>query len=91
MTKQELKTQVGMGFFSAKWIKNNGQVAKIKRGILGQYAWRFTHDPIANRDNFQEHNDYVLAFRVGSGLLPEHSRWVNINPNTVFEVNRVAV
>ena len=91
MTKQELKTQVGMGFFSAKWIKNNGQVAKVKRGILGQYAWRFTHDPIANRDNFEEHNDYVLAFRVGSGLLPDHARWVNINPNTVFEVNRVAV
>ena len=91
MTKSEFKDKVGMGFFSCKWLKNNGQEGKVKRGILGQYAWRFTHDPIANRHNFQEHNDYVLAFRVGSGLLPEHSRWVSINPNTVFEVNRVAV
>jgi hypothetical protein len=91
MTKQELKTQVGMGFFSCEWIKNNGQVGKVKRAILGQYAWRFTHDPIANRDNFQEHNDYVLAYRVGAGLLPEHSRWVNINPNTITKLNRVAV
>ena len=89
MTKQDFKTTVGMGFFSCKWIKNNGQVAKIKRGILGQYAWRFTHE--ATPTNFIEHNDYVLAFRVGSGLLPEHSRWVNINPNTVLEVNKVAV
>ena len=91
MTKQELKTTVGMGFFSCKWIKNNGRVGKVKRAILGKHAWRFTHDPQANKENFQEHNDYVLAFRVGSGLLPEHTRWVNINPNTVFEVNRVAV
>ena len=89
MTKQQFKDTVGMGFFSCKWLKNNGQVAKVKRGILGQYAWRFTHDPQAN--NFKEHNDYVLAFRVGSGLLPEHTRWVNINPNTVLEINRVAV
>ena len=50
-----------------------------------------THDPIANRDNFQEHEDYVLAFRVGAGLLPEHQRWASINPNTVFDINRVAV
>ena len=91
MTKQEFKTTVGIGFFSCKWVKNNGQVAKIKRGILGQYAWRFTHDPIANKENFQEHNDYVLAFRVGAGLLPEHQRWASINPNTVFDINRVAV
>ena len=89
MTKQEFKDVVGMGFFSCKWIKNDGQVAKIKRGILGQYAWRFTNNPAPT--NFTEHNDYVLAFRVGSGLLPEHKRWVSINPNTVLELNRVAV
>ena len=89
MTKQEFKDKVGMGFFSCRWLKNNGQVAKVKRGILGQYAWRFTHDP--QPTNFKEHDNYVLAFRVGSGLYPEHRRWVNINPNTVMEINRVAV
>ena len=89
MTKQELKTRIGMGFFSCEWIKNNGQVAKVKRGILGQYAWRFTNDPTPT--NFKEHEGYVLAFRVGYGLLPEHARWANINPNTVFEVNEVIV
>jgi hypothetical protein len=89
MTKQQFKTKVGMGFFSCKWIKNNGQEAKVKRGILGQYAWRFTNNPVPT--NTTEHESYVLAFRVGSGLLPEHRRWVNINPSTVFEVNRVAI
>ena len=44
MTKQEFKTQVGMGFFSCKWLMNNGQQGKIKRGILGQYAYRFTNE-----------------------------------------------
>ena len=91
MTKQDFKTTVGIGFFSCKWIKNNGQVGKVKLAILVQYAWRFTHDPIANKDNFQEHEDYVLAFRVGAGLLTEHARCASINPNTVFDINRIAV
>ena len=90
MTKQEFKTTVGIGFFSCKWIKNNGQVAKIKRGILGQYAWRFTHDPIANRDDFKEHNDYVLVYKMGNGYGTKR-RWGNVNPNTVFDINRIAV
>jgi hypothetical protein len=89
MTKQEFKDKVGMGFFSCRWLKNNGEEAKVKRGILGQYAWRFTNDPTPT--NFKEHDNYVLAFRVGSGLIPQHRRWVNINPNTVTHVNRVAV
>ena len=88
MTKQEFKDEVGMGFFSCKWIKNNGQEAKVKRGILGQYAWRFTHDPIANRDNFQEHDDYVLVYKVGNGY-GEQRRWANVNPNTITHVNGV--
>jgi hypothetical protein len=89
MTKQEFKTKVGMGFFSCKWLKNNNRVGIVKRGILGGYAWRFTNNPVPT--NTTEHESYVLAFRVGSGLLPEHRRWVNINPETVFEVNRVRV
>jgi len=89
MTKQEFKNKVGMGFFSCKWLKNNGQEAIVKRGILGQYAWRFTNEQ--TRESIQEHNDYVLAYRVGNGLLPQHRRWVNINPNTVMEINKVTV
>ena len=89
MTKQELKTRIGMGFFSCEWIKNNGRVAKVKRGILGQYAWRHTNNPTPT--NFKEHRDYVLAYRVGSGLMPEHKRWANVNPNTITKLNGVQV
>ena len=89
MTKSEFKTRVGMGFFSCEWINNAGSTSKVKRGILGGYAWRHTNNPVPT--NVKEHNDYVLAFRVGSGLLPEHTRWVNINPNTITKLNRVAV
>ena len=72
MTKQELKTRIGMGFFSCEWVKKNGRVGKIKRGILGSYAWRHTNNPIPT--NVKEHRDYVLVYRVGNGLLPEHTR-----------------
>ena len=34
MTKQEFKTTVGIGFFSCKWIKNNGQVARLNEAYL---------------------------------------------------------
>ena len=85
MTKRDFKTRVGMGFFSCKWIKNNGQEAKIKRGILGGYAWRHTNNPVPT--NVKEHNDYVLAYRVGNGLLPQHRRWANINPLTITKIN----
>ena len=85
MTKSDFKTRVGNGFFSCKWINNKGEVSKIKRAILGIHAWRHTN--LATRDSIKEHEQYVLAFRVGNGLLPEHRRWANVNPETVFEVN----
>ena len=89
MTKQEFKTRVGMGFFSCKWINNAGSTSIIKRGILGGYAWRHTNNPIPT--NVNEHENYVLVYRVGNGLLPQHRRWANVNPNTIIEINRVAV
>ena len=89
MTKQDFKTRVGMGFLSCKWINNSGSTSIIKRGILGGYAWRHTNNPIPT--NVKEHEDYVLVYRVGNGLLPQHRRWANVNPNTVIELNGVAV
>ena len=85
MTKNDFKTRVGMGFFSCKWFNNKGEVSVIKRGILGQYAWRHTNNPIPT--NVKEHEQYVLAYRGGNGIDQEHRRWANINPETVFEVN----
>ena len=47
MTKSEFKTMVGQNkFFSCKWFNNKGQVSVIKRGILGQNAWRHTNNPV---------------------------------------------
>ena len=89
MTKQDFKTRVGLGFFSCEWINNAGSTSKIKRGILGGYAWRHTNNPVPT--NIKEHSDYVLAYRVGNGLLPQHRRWANINPNTVIKLNGVGV
>ena len=89
VTKEEFKNRVKSGFFSCEWTKNNGQVAKVKRGILGTNAFRFTNEQ--TRESIREHNDYVLAFRVGNGLLPQHRRWVNINPLTVTKINGVEV
>ena len=83
MTKSEFKTRVGMGFFSCEWINNAGSTSKVKRGILG------TNKRITGQH--KEHNDYVLAYRVGNGLLPQHRRWANINPNTVVKLNGVEV
>ena len=85
MTKQDFKTRVGMGFFSCEWINNSGTTSKIKRGILGGYAWRHTNNPIPT--NVKEHENYVLVYRVGNGLLPQHRRWANVNPNTIIRLN----
>ena len=85
MTKSDFKTRVGMGFFSCKWINNKGEVSVIKRAILGQYAWRHTN--LATRNSIREHEDYVLAYRVGSGLQPQHRRWANINTANILEIN----
>tara|TARA_R110000796_G_scaffold236870_1_gene356526 strand:+ start:75 stop:344 length:270 start_codon:yes stop_codon:yes gene_type:complete len=85
MTKDDMMTRVGNGFFSCKWINNKGDVSKIKRGILGIHAWRHTN--IATRDSIQVNPKYVLAYRVGNGLNPNHRRWANINPETIIELN----
>ena len=29
----------------------------------------------------------ILAYRVGNGLLAEHRRWANINPETIIQIN----
>ena len=86
MTKAEFKTMVGQNkFFSCKWFNNKGQVSVIKRGILGQNAWRHTNNPVPS--NVTEHENYVLVYRVGNGIDQEHRSWANVNPETVFEVN----
>ena len=86
MTKQQFKTRVGQNkIFSCKWINNKGEVSVLKRGILGINAWRHTN--IATRGSVNEHDKYVLAYRIGNGLSDDNRRWVNINPETVFEVN----
>ena len=86
MTKQEFKTSVGQNkIFSCKWINNKGEVSVLKRGILGTNAWRHTN--IATQGSVNEHGKYVLAYRIGNGLSNDNRRCVNINPETVFEVN----
>ena len=86
MTKAEFKTMVGQNkFFSCKWFNNKGEVSVIKRGILGTNAWRHTNQ--ATKTSVNEHEQYVLVYRIGNGLMPEHRRWANVNPETVFEVN----
>ena len=89
MDKQEFKRRVGMGFFSCEWRNNAGTISKVKRGILGGYAWRHTKNPI--QTNVKDHNASVLAYRVGNGLLPEHRRWANINTLTIIKINGVEV
>tara|TARA_R100000900_G_scaffold78344_1_gene61804 strand:+ start:97 stop:366 length:270 start_codon:yes stop_codon:yes gene_type:complete len=89
MTKSDFKTRVGMGFFSCKWINNKGEVSVIKRAILGQYAWRHTN--LATRNSIREHDNYVLAYRVGNGLDANHRRWANINTNNILEINGARV
>ena len=42
MTKTQFHNIVKLGFFSIKWLKNNGEVGHIKRGIIGQNGYRFT-------------------------------------------------
>tara|TARA_R110002126_G_scaffold156607_1_gene304036 strand:- start:454 stop:723 length:270 start_codon:yes stop_codon:yes gene_type:complete len=85
MTKDDMMTRVGMGFFSCKWINNKGDISRLKRGILGKHAWRRTN--LGTRDSIKENTNYVLAYRVGNGLNPNHRKWVSINPNTIIELN----
>ena len=42
MTKSMFQDIVKRGFFSIKWLKNNGEVGHIKRGVIGEMGRRFT-------------------------------------------------
>ncbi len=83
MTKNDFKDIVKNGFFSCKWVKNDGTVGKIKLGVLGKLGYRFTKDKVVT-----EHDNYVLVFRINSRAKTNFQRWANVNPNTVFEVNK---
>ena len=80
MTKRGFKDYVGMGFFSVRWVKNNGEEGYIHRGILGL-------NKIVQGEP-KEHNDYVLVYKVGNGY-DEGRRWANVNPNTITHINGV--
>ena len=78
MTKRGFKDSVGMGFFSVRWLKNNGEEGYIHRGIIG------TFKRIAGEH--KEHNDYVLVYKIGNGY-DDVRRWANVNPNTIIAIN----
>ena len=82
MTKQGLKQYVGMGFFSVRWLKNDGTEGYIHRGIIG------LNKIIAGEH--KEHNDYVLVYKLGNGYGTKR-RWGNVNPNTITQINGVAI
>ena len=82
MTKQEFKNQVGMGFFSIRWLKNDGTEGYIHRGILGL-------NKIVQGEP-KEHDDYVLVYKIGNGY-GDVSRWANVNPNTITHINNGSV
>ena len=78
MTKQQLKDQVGMGFFSIRWLKNDGEEGYIHRAILG------LNKRIAGEH--KEHDNYVLVYKIGNGY-GDVRRWANVNPNTLTHIN----
>ena len=82
MTKNEFKDIVKRGFFSCKWIKNDGTVGKIKLGVLGKLGYRFTKEK-----QVAEHPNYVLVCRINSRAKSDFQRWANVNPDTVFEIS----
>ena len=83
MTKQEFKSSV-KGIFSVRWLKNDGTEGYIHRGILG-----LTKNIGAFLEH-KEHDDYVLVYKLGNGYGTKR-RWGNVNPNTVIQINGVAV
>ena len=83
MTKNEFKDIVKRGFFSCKWRKNNGEIGHVKLGVLGKLGYRFTQEK-----KVTEHPNYVLVFKINSRAKEGFQRWANVNPNTVFEINR---
>ena len=82
MTKRGFKDYVGMGFFSVRWVKNNGEEGYIHRGILGL-------NKIVQGEP-KEHNDYVLVYKIGNGY-GDQRRWANLNPNTITHINSESV
>ena len=83
MTKNEFKRIVRQGFFSCKWRKNNGEIGHVKLGVLGKLGYRFTKEK-----QVTEHPNYVLVFKINSRAKEDFQRWANVNPNTVFEINK---
>ena len=83
MTKNEFKRIVQQGFFSCKWLKNDGTEGHVKLGVLGKLGYRFTKEKQVN-----EHPNYVLVFKINSRAKEDFQRWANVNPNTVFEINK---
>ena len=81
MTKQEFKSSV-KGIFSVRWLKNDGTEGYIHRGILG-LTKKVDGQPL-------EHSDYVLVYKIGNGY-GTRRRWGNVNPNTIIQINGVAV
>ena len=81
MTKQEFKSSV-KGIFSVRWLKNDGTERYLHRCILGLNK-KVEGQPF-------EHNDYVLVYKIGNGY-GEQRRWGNVNPNTITQINGVAV
>ena len=82
MTKAQFRDIVKLGFFSIKWIKNNGEVGHIKRGVIGEHGRRFTQ-----RGEVREHPNYLLVFCVSTS---GNHGWANVDPNTIFEINNVS-
>jgi hypothetical protein len=78
MTKQEFRDRV-KGIFSVRWIKNDGTEGYIHRGILGLSK----HID----GEHKEHSNYILVYKLGNGYSHCHSRWANVNPNTITEIN----
>ena len=82
MTKSMFHDIVKQGFFSIKWLKNNGEEGHIKRGIIGQNGYRFTKS-----GEVREHANYLLVFCVSNK--GDHG-WANVNPDTITEINNVS-
>ena len=81
MTKTEFKNSVN-GIFSVRWLKNDVTEGYIHGGILGLNK-KVDGQPV-------EHSDYVLVYKMGNGY-GTRRRWGNVNPNTVIQINGVAV
>ena len=81
MTKQDFKSSV-KGFFSVRWLKNDGTERYLHRCILG-LTKKVEGEPF-------EHNDYILVYKIGNGY-GDKRRWANLNPNTITHINNEGV